>query len=251
MQEIWDQIHQGLSIHAPKLIPHFQSGTTEKAIQQTEALLGIQFPEDVRESYRIHNGMCSEQKFLYEWPEFYSLDAIFSQWDCWRDLLDSGEFFDDQSQPKGPIKTDWWNIKWIPLLGNMGGDHYCLDLDPPPEGQWGQIITMWHEVGVEEVIASSLKEFLARLAEDLNAGAYTYSEEHGLISITELEEHKKAEQENERQLARFIKKYTDDPSDFQANLRQQLLSISPDGNLSEMEESMLKAFSDLQVDPGE
>lgn len=209
MQEIWDRIHQGFSIHAPNLISYLQPGASEEEIKHTEKLLGIQFPEDVYASYRIHNGMIGSPGFINNWPEFYSLSSIYEQWDCWRDLLEAGEFFEDQSDPKGPIKTDWWNIKWIPILGNRGGDHCCLDLDPPPDGQLGQIITMWHDVGAEEVIAPSFKELLVALAADLNAGVYTYSEELGeLLTVTELEE-RSVEQRKQKpmgQLGQFLKR---------------------------------------------
>lgn len=209
MQEIWERIHQGFAIHAPKLISCLQPGAAEEEIEHTEKLLGIQFPADVRASYRIHNGMSGSQGFIDNWPELYSLSSILEQWDCWRDLLEAGEFLEFESEPKGPIKTDWWNIKWIPLLGNRGGDHCCLDLDPPPDGQLGQIITMWHDIGAEEIIAPSFKKLLATLADDLNAGGYIFSEEFGeLVTVTEFEERnvEQRKQEHMGQLGQFLKR---------------------------------------------
>lgn len=244
MRDIWDRIHQGLLVHAPEIVSLLQPGALVEEIRNTEAILGVAFPQDVRESYQIHNGMSRLQSFRYDWPEFYSLREIVIQWDCWKNLLESGEFFEEKSTPKGPIKTDWWNIKWIPLWGNRGGDHCCLDLDPPPEGQLGQMITMWHEIGAEEVLAPSFKDLLASFADQLNAGAYTFSTEYGLITLSELEELQSPDKENERQLARFITRYADNPAEMQAKLKQQLLSTSHDGSLSDLEESMLKALED-------
>ncbi len=256
MQEIWDRIKEGLSIHAPGIIPHLQAGASEEEIRSTEKKLGIKFPEDVRASYRIHNGMSGDRGFIcscseYCWSEFYSLENIFRAWDIWRDLLEAGEFDNFQSEPNGPIKTDWWNIKWIPLLGNSGGDHCCIDLDPPSEGKLGQIITMWHETGAEELLAPSFKDFLTNFAEELNAGVYTYSEDDGgLISVTELEEDNAKKKENERQLAQFKKQYAGNPQALEADLRKQM-SRGGSRELSEMEESVLKALTDWSANSGE
>ncbi len=243
---------EGLSIHAPSIIPRLQPGAWEEEIQVLEARLGIEFPQDVRESYRIHNGMFGEEGFICGWSEFYPLEEIFTHWDCWTDMLEVGEFFDSKSTPKGPIKTDWWNRKWIPLLGNGGGDHCCIDLDPAPEGQWGQVIAMWHETGAEDVLAPSFKNFLANFAEELHAGVYTFSEEFGgLITVTEFEEYNAEKQENERRLTQFKKKYAVNPQSLEADARKQLLSHGIERDLSEKEKMILKSLANWVADSDE
>jgi cell wall assembly regulator SMI1 len=222
MQEIWNRIHAGLSVYAPNLILQLQPGASDEEIRETEAKLGIEFPKDVFASYQIHNGMCGQQSFICGWSEFHSLDDIFREWEMWKDLLETGHFIDDQSEPEGPIKTDAWNIRWIPLLGDGGGDYCCLDLDPPPEGQLGQIITMWHESGADKVLSPSFGDFLANFADELNAGVYTFSEEYGgLITLTELKQRNTDKQEKERQFAQFMKQYADNPKAFEAYLQEQ------------------------------
>ena len=58
MQAIWDRIEAWLSIHAPEVLDSLLTGVDDDDIQEIEAELGYQFPEDVRASLRLHNG-CS------------------------------------------------------------------------------------------------------------------------------------------------------------------------------------------------
>ncbi|PZD72455.1 hypothetical protein C1752_03556 [Acaryochloris thomasi RCC1774] len=206
MQEIWDRIEAGLAIHAPSIIPLLQPGASEEDIKNAETKLGIEFPEDVRESYRIHNGRLDEEGFLSGWTEFYSLEDIFRQWDIWREVLETEPLIDFQREIEGPIKPDLFNLRWIPLLGNGCGDHCCLDLDPSPEGQVGQVIVLIHDDLDMEVSAPSFRALLANFADELHAGTYTFSEEYGgLIAVTDLAEF----QEEDRKYAQFMQQYPD------------------------------------------
>jgi cell wall assembly regulator SMI1 len=107
--------------------------------------------------------------------ELLSLEGIFKQWAIWRDLLESGDFEGNQSDPSGPIKRDWWNLRWIPFTHNGGGDHYCLDLDPPADGVVGQVIDFGHETGPIRVLAPSLREYLEWYAGALESGRIRFN----------------------------------------------------------------------------
>lgn len=66
------------------------------------------------------------------------------------------------------------------------GNHHCLDLDPTPSGKVGQIITMWHDEVEREVGANSFREWLEKLADELESGIYVFSQEQGsLIEVDE------------------------------------------------------------------
>ena len=56
MQDIWDRIISWSTIHAPAILKSFQPGATEDEIREVEEKLGITFPADVRQSFRIFNG---------------------------------------------------------------------------------------------------------------------------------------------------------------------------------------------------
>ena len=52
----WLRLERWYRIHAPDVIESLRSGATEQQISAIEAESGIQLPEDVRQSYRIHDG---------------------------------------------------------------------------------------------------------------------------------------------------------------------------------------------------
>ena len=83
-------------------------------------------------------------------------------------ILDHGVF----SNPSGPIRTDWWNTKWIPFVDNEQGDQLCVDLNPAKGGKKGQVIDWWHEKGAYKVVADSVGEWLAAVAKDLEKGTF-------------------------------------------------------------------------------
>ncbi|WP_093230465.1 SMI1/KNR4 family protein [Thermoflavimicrobium dichotomicum] len=73
----------------------------------------------------------------------------------------------------GPVKGDrWWRTKWIPITSDGGGNNHCIDLDPDEGGTPGQIITMWHDEGSRECIASSFREWFANIVTKLENGDY-------------------------------------------------------------------------------
>jgi cell wall assembly regulator SMI1 len=73
MREIWDMIEGWLALNTPWIQASLAPGATQDEIQTAEASLGLALPEDVRQSYRLHNGQkafdpLSEQKrtgFVY------------------------------------------------------------------------------------------------------------------------------------------------------------------------------------------
>lgn len=134
-------------------------GATEASIAAAEAQLGIRFPDDVRAIYREHDGTA---EYVLEGREWLSLKRIVSEWTVWKELLDNGTFEDNVRvrASAGPVKPNWWNAGWIPMTYDGSGNHHCLDLDPGDGGVHGQIITMWHDDAVRNVVAGSFYGFL-------------------------------------------------------------------------------------------
>jgi cell wall assembly regulator SMI1 len=128
MKEIWNRIESWLAVNAPELLKDLRPGATDEQIQEAEEFLSVKFSEDFKESSRIHDGQFNNVRsgLLYHW-DFLSLKGIMSEWETWKELLDSGEFVDIMSEPDKFIKNDWWNPKWIPLTHDLSGNHHCLD----------------------------------------------------------------------------------------------------------------------------
>lgn len=177
METIWRRIEAWLAANAPELLGSLNGGATSRELQETEAFLGVELPEDVRASFRIHNGQRDVAAGFIDGWEMLALERVRDEWRVWKELLDSGDFDGIASEPDGPIRSDWWNPKWIPLTYSGSGDHHCLDLSPAAGGTTGQIIVMWHDDPRRPLIAASFREWLQTFADDLDAGRYVYSKE--------------------------------------------------------------------------
>jgi len=189
MANIWKRIEIQLRIEADferlsyvDALADFQPSATEEEIQLAEAALGVVFPEDVKASYRIHNG-----RMVIGGPDqclqrLCSLQEIVSLWEMMKPYASGaqGKIADDWLSWDGQpirVRVEHWNVKWIPLLESDGGDLVCLDLAPTPHGQLGQIIDSVAENGVNHRwLAPSWHAFLSTFADDLEAGEYCYEE---------------------------------------------------------------------------
>jgi cell wall assembly regulator SMI1 len=54
MRTVWKRIDNWLTVHAPELGELLLPGATDEEIHATEAVIGVEFPEDIKASYRIH-----------------------------------------------------------------------------------------------------------------------------------------------------------------------------------------------------
>jgi len=57
MGRIWERIEAWLKINAPEILNRLEPGASQAEIENTAAILGVEFPEDFKASYRIHNGL--------------------------------------------------------------------------------------------------------------------------------------------------------------------------------------------------
>ncbi len=137
MQQIWARLEAWLQANAPEMLEMLQPGALDEQIVATERALGIQFPDVVRQSYRIHNGQTDYGYGLINGRELLSLERIQQEWEVWYELLTGGEFADIASEPDAGVRSDWWNACWIPLTYDGAGNHDCLDLAPGEGGTVG------------------------------------------------------------------------------------------------------------------
>lgn len=165
IETTWRRIETWLEANAPDVAAGLSPGATDEQIAATERALAVTFPDNVRASYRIHDGQQADPSVgggFTEGGEFLLLSRIVDEWEVWKNLLDDGTFDGFESGPDEGVRPDWWNARWIPITHDGSGNHLCLDLDPAPGGKSGQIITMWHDSPEWEVMAGSFGEGLAR-----------------------------------------------------------------------------------------
>lgn len=187
--ESWERIKAWFAEYAEDKRLSLAPGATDGAIASFEKEIGAKLPEDFKESVRLHDG-GGWWIPLYR-GELLSLTQILEQWRMYSDWQSKGEYATGDGwradDIKGPIKPIFWNKKRIYVTDNSG-DHNVLDLDPPPEGKYGQVIHHSHEVGPTEVLAESWAGFLARIVEDLETGKVVYVEhDNSLESLEEME----------------------------------------------------------------
>jgi cell wall assembly regulator SMI1 len=185
MKHVWLRIERWLAAHAPVILESLQPGATVEEILRIETYLGVTFPEAVRESYLIHNGQSQNVVGLMgEW-ELLSLDGVRGDWETWKYLFDGGDFKGLEVVPADTVVASWWHPKWIPLTTNYCGDHHCLDMTTAAGSGTGQIISLLHDDPRRQVVAPGFENWLTGFADDLESGAYTYSDECGELVKTD------------------------------------------------------------------
>ncbi len=198
VKELWQGIEAWIRANAPTGVS-LPGGASESDISQVEVATGLEFPNDLRQSYELHDGSnriwLFEQGYLMPLAKPHGLpkrkQALFrgvsESWKAMNDMLQDGYFSDSgfKSRPKGPIKNSWWNPKWIPITYNGSGDHVCVDLDPAKGGQVGQVIDWWHERGATNVLAAGFAEWLATLVHRLETGHYRFDKDANGIKKVE------------------------------------------------------------------
>lgn len=169
-------------------------GVTDKKISSLEETIKKKFPDDFKAFYKIHNGENNHGAGMMKGEEFLSMERILEEWYVWKELLDNNSFYDDEdeafiSDPDTGIKPDWWNPAWIPFTYDGNGNHICIDLDPSEEGNYGQVIRIWHDEPVRELLADSFAEWINEYIEQLENEEFTFSEDYGiLVHTSDLEE---------------------------------------------------------------
>lgn len=170
--EAWKRLEAALKSRVPEIRKSLKKPATEKQLATIEKKLGVTLPAEVRESYLTHNGQTDDADEIVpakdEWGEGYRLlplAEVTPEWEQWKELLDSGEFEGQESDPPQEVRNDWWNAGWIPIASDGGGNSICVDLNPTKKGTLGQLISMSHETGDREVLAKSMAVWLADLAQ--------------------------------------------------------------------------------------
>ncbi len=170
MTALWQRIEQWLATHAPKILENFNPGASEEDLAQAEAAPGVTFPEDFKALYRIHNGGC----LLLPWQSTTS--TLADLMGVWKMFIEGWERGDDEhfpDEPPGPVQPFHWHPKWIPFLWcGYGAEYLCLDFDPGPTGQTGQVILRSHESEPARLVANTITALIAQMANDLEAEKY-------------------------------------------------------------------------------
>jgi cell wall assembly regulator SMI1 len=172
MKAVWNRIENWLDKNSPAMKEGLMPGATEDQILAFEELVGVKFPGNVRESMLIHDGQSDlANPLLGQW-QLFTIEYAMQDWKLMKELYDQGKLA-APAQADGLVKAQWWNPLWIEVANNGGGDLICIDCDPAPGGNFGQVLIFWHMSPERKVIAPDFKTWLTTFADDLEQGKYT------------------------------------------------------------------------------
>lgn len=179
----WERIERWIAANdtARKIV--LSQGASDAQIRRAERLMRVRLPDDLRESYRRHDG--SNAVWLFEQGFLLPLGGsnvakeymtVVGLWDKMRKVAERME--GERTQVKGPIRAGWWREGWVPLTENWQGAFICLDLDPPKRGTVGQVFFFCDDR--REFLEQSWAGLLARRAAEFESGEWVVTED-GLI----------------------------------------------------------------------
>lgn len=206
--ESWRRIEAWLDKHLLAVKATLRPGVSKRDLTRFEKVIGRALPEDVRQSWLIHDGQghLPEEFYATDEPIPESLGLLFgnklnplinsknclssrpvlAEWKFWKDLIereDEPGYWDDfdgpcTSFPEGAIRCKYSHPGWLPLVTVMDSEYLGTDLAPGPEGVVGQLINFGRDCQAKYVLAASWAHFLEDFADELEAGNFVIDSEH-------------------------------------------------------------------------
>ncbi|MES2982033.1 MAG: SMI1/KNR4 family protein [Verrucomicrobiota bacterium] len=158
IQQLWADLEAWISIRCKELGGVLRPGASPNKIEAVERMLGINFPDEVKQFYLCHDGQTSESLSFFDDFQFLPLDQVTAEWKVWQEIKATDFKLDEI--PKAEIKPVYWNSRWVPFAADGCGNCLCIDLDPNQSGKSGQIICMWLDPS-RVLLASSLTEWFS------------------------------------------------------------------------------------------
>lgn len=157
----------------------FNPGAGVGEIHALERRIGMALPADLAAYLTIANGEAYRSSgVIGDWT-LLDAEGIASEHQVMSDLVAQGAFGDNANPETAFVKGVWWHSRWIPVVSSGSGHLICVDLDPNVRGRAGQVILFLHDAPARYLIAHSLADWFARIADDLERGVYTLQAEHG------------------------------------------------------------------------
>ena len=180
---VWKRLEAWCSSHLPVLLHYLNPGASSRELASLEDVIGHTLPNDVRDSYLIHNGQnTGEPTGLIFGLPLLSVSSVEQQWKFWRGVDSYNETLKETaaSVPKGAVQLEYTCRSWIPLSQDHGGNNLGVDLAPGPKGTVGQVIIFGRDEDTKYVAAPSWSSFLAGLVSTLEAGNFRINEKQFL-----------------------------------------------------------------------
>jgi cell wall assembly regulator SMI1 len=175
MNPLVKRLDSWLKKNRPDYYAILRPGLKSKEIKAFEKLLGFSLPQTWKDLYTWRNGQHDPNALdpngkvdPSPWLAFRnnavfgSLHVVQDSYTLLNGLLECGQF----------EEKNWWNVKWVPILTGLGGDHVCLDLEGSFRGQPGQILYFCHDDTRRVIEYPSLDSCLETFIVSLEAGMW-------------------------------------------------------------------------------
>ncbi|WP_044278717.1 ankyrin repeat domain-containing protein [Myxococcus stipitatus] len=175
---IWKRIQTWYETHHPPFAEHLANArpATTAKVNALEKGLGMQLPLDLRAFLLRFGGKTKPGLHPMSIAEYDVLpvEQVLDRWKGLRGLVEEGAFKKARPHelPKDQqeVKWTWWHPGWVPLAEDSGGNLYCVDLDPGPQGKRGQVIQWEVHGGPLRLGTDSLEEFFEHYLSRLERG---------------------------------------------------------------------------------
>jgi cell wall assembly regulator SMI1 len=162
IESLWKRIHDWLDANAPAGYGDLRPGATENAISAAEQAMGIKLPDDMKGSYRIHDGQGNEPGLIG--GEGWCLLRLGEMVEIWRRWC--------QFNPE--------NARRVPVAWGGTNDYVFLDLRPEV-GESGCMMVQRSDSTDADPLAPSYSAWLVDYVDRLEAGEFAYCEDEGCI----------------------------------------------------------------------
>jgi cell wall assembly regulator SMI1 len=168
----WARLKKWASVHLPTIIESLNPPASSDQLRKFEDSIKVKLPQEVWESYQVHNGQGDGPGIVYGLP-ILPLDDCLHNWRGWAgyepvDYMDEGCC----SFPSEFVRQAYFDPGWIPLTDDSGGNHIGIDLNPGQKGTAGQVIVFGPDDELHTVLARNWRQFLADLAGELERGNF-------------------------------------------------------------------------------
>lgn len=158
MKTVWDRIRTWLDANAPAGYGQLRPGASAAAIRAAEKAMGLSLPDDLKASYRIHDGQANTPGLIgSEGWMLLSLAQIVEDWGRWA-----------RANPN--------DAYYVPIAWIGTGDYVFLNLDPKDAEGHGSLMIQRRDTYDAHSFMPSFFFWLTDFAGMLEAGEFAYSE---------------------------------------------------------------------------
>ena len=168
----WKRLEAYLQQQLPETYYDLRPGATPEQVDAAEHALGLRLPQAYRESLLRHDGQEGRAPGLIGNWRLLPIQETVREWKLWRELLQMDSFRTWEIQTPAAIRREAWNLAWIPITVDSEGNHHCLDMDPAPNGQPGQVIVVYAQENRRELVADDFQGWILRSLRHLEAGNF-------------------------------------------------------------------------------